>query len=193
MKASKNNQHSPKTLLRTFYVGSTVVLLACALFSGLYVAINFVHLEKERAHIALEQLTHAVEYEINVITEEAFTKSFEAIDWQVREFAKQVGSQQYSLFLLDPNGGCFFHKPNEFNKSPCSLSAAQSERIKELAPSVNASHPAVEFDDEQKKYIVLVNLSLASDFLGQMYIELPDGYGFYRGGTAAFTGVWSTF
>ena len=155
-----------------FFIGSLVViLLVLALIAG-YFTNNYIKKEKERAGLSQQQLLHFFDMKYRSMSEEMWTKSYEAIDNDVSAIVNEIRSKDYNLVLINETGNCVYSSSNYACVTPPEIKnmLSRGENIRKL-----------EFDSKSNKYIFVAPLMVGSIVKGFLYTQIADPFEFYRG------------
>ena len=187
MSAKPTTENNPKNLIGLFVTGSLAVLLICLCGTALTFSMTFLKKEKERAAISLDQLSHSFDFQYRLMTEEVFTKNYEAISLRLSGIAKQLGRATYDVVLADSHGKCLYASSST-NKNPkCDLPASFQSQISLFLPTSDPQ-PVLQFDAATNHYIYMVPLYVGAILNGYLYAALSDPYEFYRGNSILLAG-----
>ena len=94
-------KNDPKAMLGLFMTGSLAVLLICLCGTAGIFSITFLRKEQQRASISTKQLSSSFAFNYRMMTEEMWTKNYDAIAERVNGIAKQFGHAAYDVVLAD--------------------------------------------------------------------------------------------
>lgn len=172
-------RRDPRALLQGFVYGSLVVLLLCLCAAALCFSSSYLAQERARADISRRQLSQFFDFENRAISEEMWTRNYEAIRMRVANIARQIGNAEFELVLADENGACVYALG-----TPCQVPGA----LKVESPRMGAGpgRPSLSFDRTSGRYIHMAPLYVGAVHKGYLYAALSDPYEFYRGGRFGF-------
>lgn len=171
----------PRQIVR-YFVGSTLVLITvCTLGAALWFGGQFIDKENSRSQIVLDQISQVLSSQYSPMTEEMWTKNYEAIFLHVELAAKQLGNARFHALLFDTTKKCITESQNGVTSLDCKLPNYLADH-KDIALGKNeVGHHA-----ETSVFYYTTPLSLGHINRGYLYVELGDPYGFYHGSVWKF-------
>ncbi|MBI4371050.1 MAG: HAMP domain-containing histidine kinase [Elusimicrobia bacterium] len=177
--SSRAPRRDPRALLYGFIYGSLVVLLVCLCAAALWFSSAYLAQERARADISSQQLSQFFDFENRAISEEMWTRNYEAIRLRVGNIARQIGNADYELVLADERGGCVY---------AWGVDCQVPDTLRREIPRFRAGpmRPALRFDPASGRYRYMVPLYIGAVHKGYLYAALSDPYEFYHGGRVGF-------
>ena len=174
---------NPKKPLNQFIYGSVLLL-----FVGMFVAafvFSETYLQKEQAREtdSAQLIVRFFDSQRRGITDEMFTRRYDAIHLRIEGIAEQLGHADYEMTLVDENEHCVFHAVG--SKVDDSGDCKTPSSLKAMIPSFGAEviHPSLQFDFQSERYIYMAPLRVGPLLKGYLYVALSDPYEFYKENT----------
>ena len=175
-------RQNPQRLLIAFVMGSLSILLLCLLAGAFIFSGMFLRKEDQRATIAKKQLQDAITYQYRYISEETWTKNWDAIAYRLTEVSRQFGNADFSLIMTDENGKCVYQASNEGpSSSSCNVPSYATILISKFKVDKNIREPELVFDEASSRYEYSVPISVGAVLKGYLFATISDPYGFVRG------------
>lgn len=177
----------PKSLFRYYSWGSLGVLLICLSSAAMLFSLAYNEKERQRAKTYEGQLKHFFLFHYRPMTEEMWTKSYEAIGVHVAEIAKQLGNADYSMILANPREKCVYSSGVLGSTFECALPPSIEARLKGLNDLLG-NREVWEFDTALNKYVHVTPLFVGAVLQGFLYVAISDPYSFLRGSSLVTAG-----
>jgi signal transduction histidine kinase len=173
---------TPRARLVGFVGGSLFVMLVCLVVAASSLGAAFLKKEANRSAVARDQLLHAFAVQLNQMSEEMWTGSFEAIALRVERTARQFGNIPHELYLLGEDKLCVH------SSQPGCRVPDQARSQLDGAKNLSEQNPSLVFDESTSRHSYIVPLGVGTIVKGYLVARLGDPYDFYRGG---ITGLWA--
>ena len=173
-------RNDPKAMLGLFITGSLVILLVCLCGSAAIFSVTFLKKEEQRATISTKQLSNSFSFNYRQMSEEMWTKNYDAIAERINGIAKQFGHATFDVVLTDENKNCLFSANQETSSRTCKVTQNVQTELAHLDKE-SELNGLLRFDEASSRYIYTVPLAVGAIRKGYLFASIDDPYEFYRG------------
>ena len=170
----------PKAMLGLFITGSLGILLLCLCGSAAIFSVTFLKKEEQRATISTKQLTSSFAFNYRAMTEEMWTKNYDAIAKRVSDIAKQFGHASFDVVLTDESKTCLFSANQEKSSRTCTVPENVQAELAHLSKE-SELNGVLRFDETSDRYVYTVPLAVGAIRKGYLFASVDDPYEFFRG------------